>query len=112
VAAPWSRAGRWRSWWHRCRTSLYPWCRQVAAKLTATVEAHAARIEQAYADLVGQVPVGFSRKELAALGVTHPLRWALFLRLDGKDLRRKLWERAEPEAFWTPSGRTYGEDTT
>jgi RNA ligase len=90
---------------------FHPWCRAVAAELTATVKAQVAAIDQAYAEAVSGLPEGFTRKDFAGVAVKHALKWALFLRLDGKDLRPKLWERAEPEAFWTPSGRTYGEDT-
>lgn len=90
---------------------FHPWCHQVAAQIEATVEQRAVDIEKAYTELCATLPDGFGRKEFAAAAVPHPLKWALFLMLDGRDPRRELWRRAKPEPFLTPSGRTYGEDT-
>lgn len=90
---------------------FHPWVRDVAAALAAEVGERAVAIEQAYVELVASLPVGFTRKDFALAAVPHPLKWALFLRLDGRDVRPTLWRNARPEGSWTPSGRTYGEDT-
>lgn len=89
---------------------FHPWCRDVAAQIAATVEQGVAEIEKAYAEVVAELPPGFGRKDFAAVAVPHPLKWALFLLLDGRDPRPELWKRAKPEPYMTPSGRTYGED--
>lgn len=90
---------------------FHPWCRDVAASIVSTVDSQMAEVDKAYAEVVASLPEGFGRKEFAALAVPHPLKWALFLMLDGRDPRPELWKRAEPEPFWTPCGRTFGEDT-
>jgi RNA ligase len=90
---------------------FHPWCRNVAAQVEATVERGVVDIEKAYADVVAGLPVGFTRKDFAAVAVPHPMKWALFLILDGRDPRPELWKRAKPEPYLTPSARSYGEDT-
>lgn len=90
---------------------FHPWCRDVADTLHGQVEEQVDEINRAYAEVLLNLPEGFARKDFAALAVPHPLKWALFLLLDGKDPRPELWRRAEPEPFWTPAGRTFGEDT-
>jgi RNA ligase len=90
---------------------FHPWCRDIAASITATVDQRMAEIEKAYAEVTASLPAGFGRKEFAAVSVPHPDKWALFLLLDGRDPRPELWKRAKPEPYLTPSGRTYGEDT-
>lgn len=83
---------------------FHPWVRGVAAELTAAVEAHAAAIEAAYDAIVATLPPGWGRKEFAAAAVRSEHRGALFLRLDGKDYRPSLWQRARPEGDRTPHG--------
>lgn len=90
---------------------FHPWCRQVAADLVATVDTQEAAAKQAYAELVAGLPEGFTRKDFAAVAVPRLDKWAMFLLLDGRDIRPELWKHAKPEPFLTPSGRTYGEDT-
>jgi len=75
---------------------FHAWVRGVAADLSATVERRAARVESAYAELTTALPAGWGRKEFAAVAMRHPLRGLLFLRLDGKDYRRALWQQARP----------------
>ncbi|MEV2239605.1 RNA ligase [Micromonospora sp. NPDC049891] len=90
---------------------FHPWCRDVATQIELTVAQEMTAIEKAYAEVVAALPAGFGRKEFAAAAVPHPLKWALFLLLDGRDPRPELWKRAKPEPYLTPSGRTHGEDT-
>ncbi|MCW6008711.1 2'-5' RNA ligase [Micromonospora sp. CPCC 205371] len=90
---------------------FHPWCREVAADIQAVVDQQTAEIEKAYAEIVASLPEGFTRKDFAAVAVSHPEKWAMFLLLDGRDIRPELWKRAKPEPYLTPSGRTYGEDT-
>jgi len=66
---------------------FHAWVRGVAADLTSAVEAQAAEVEAAFDEIVAALPDGWGRKEFAARAVRHPLRGALFLRLDGKDYR-------------------------
>lgn len=89
---------------------LHEWVRDVAARLTATVEGQAAEIERAYAEIIATLPPGYSRKDFAMLAVKHDLKWALFSRLDGKPYVPDLWKHARPEAHW-PRGVAHSEDT-
>lgn len=90
---------------------FHDWVRDVADQLRTEVAHRKAAIEAAYADLVASLPDGWTRKEFAANAVPHPERAALFAMLDGKDITPALWRDAKPEAFWTPNGRTFTEDT-
>jgi RNA ligase len=90
---------------------FHGWVRTVAKELLAEVEERLAAIEDAYLSIVDGLPVGWSRKDFALVATRHPLRGALFLRLDGKDCRPVLWQQVRPGADWTPSGRVHTEDT-
>ncbi len=90
---------------------FHDWVREVAATLTETVDLAAAAAEKAYAELVAGLPDGWTRKDFALAAVPNPLKWALFLLLDGRDIRPALWRNAKPEAAWTHTGRVYTEDT-
>jgi RNA ligase len=90
---------------------FHGWCRSVADQLEAGVAARHAELQQAYHGIVATLPDSFSRKDFAVVAAVHPERWAMFLLLDGRDVRPELGRRAEPAASWTPSGRTHGEDT-
>ncbi|GAA0540140.1 hypothetical protein GCM10010172_21740 [Paractinoplanes ferrugineus] len=83
---------------------FHPWVRGVADELTATVEAHVAAIEAAFAEIEAGLPAGWGRKEFAALAVRSEHRGALFLRLDGKDYRPMIWQQARPDGDRTPHG--------
>ncbi|GAA4592495.1 RNA ligase [Actinoplanes octamycinicus] len=80
------------------------WARGVAARLTAEVEARAAAVEAAYAEIVAGLPEGWSRKEFALAAVRSPHRGELFQRLDGHDYRPGLWQRVRPSADQPPAG--------
>ncbi|BBH64542.1 hypothetical protein ACTI_12270 [Actinoplanes sp. OR16] len=75
---------------------FHVWVRGVAAELTAAVEARAEAVEEAYATIVASLPDGWGRKEFAAAAVRSEFRGELFQRLDGKDYRPGLWQRARP----------------
>ncbi|MEV4760592.1 RNA ligase [Micromonospora sp. NPDC049559] len=81
---------------------FHAWVRGVAEELTASVEAHAARIEAAYGEILGTLPAGWSRRDFAERVRSYPDRKALFLRLDGKDYRPLLWRQVRPAAELTP----------
>ena len=68
----------------------------MAAELTAAVEARAAAVEAAFAEITATLPAGWGRKEFAMRAVRSEHRGELFLRLDGKDYRPGLWQRARP----------------
>ncbi|MGW4465237.1 RNA ligase [Micromonospora sp. NPDC004704] len=78
------------------------WVEAVAAELTATVAARAARIETAYVEIVAGLPDGWTRRDFASRALAHPERAALFLRLDGKDHHPLLWQQAKPAGDRTP----------
>jgi RNA ligase len=75
---------------------FHVWARGIAAELTAEVDARAAAIEAAYAELVAGLPAGWGRKEFALAAVRSPHRGELFRRLDGDDYRPGLWQRVRP----------------
>jgi RNA ligase len=89
---------------------LHPWVRGVAAGLTATVEAQIAAVEEAFAEIVVNLPGGWGRKEFAAAAVRSEHRGALFLRLDGKDYRPGLWQQVRPAGDLTPHGTKVTEE--
>lgn len=72
------------------------WVEGVATELTAEVDARAAAVEAAYETIVTSLPEGWGRKEFAAQALRTEYRAELFLRLDGKDYRPGLWQRARP----------------
>ncbi|BCJ42648.1 hypothetical protein GCM10010168_06100 [Actinoplanes ianthinogenes] len=82
---------------------FHTWARGVAAGLTAEVEARAAAVEAAYAEIVAGLPDGWGRKEFALAAVRSPHRGELFQRLDGHDYRPGLWQRVRPSADRTPA---------
>lgn len=86
------------------------WTAEVAARLLATVESGAAEVERAYSIILASLPDEFPRKDFAAQAVPHPLKWALFHRLDGKDFRPGLWDTCYPEALKGPRGLVPTED--
>lgn len=89
---------------------FHGWTGDVAARLLATVESGAAEVERAYSAIVASLPAGFTRKDFAMQAVPHPLKWALFHRLDGKDFRPGLWDTCYPEGLRGPRGLVPSED--
>jgi RNA ligase len=85
---------------------FHGWVRTVAAELLAEVDERLAAIEDAYLSIVDGLADGWSRKDFALVAARHPLRGALFLRLDGKDCRPLLWQQVRQAA-----DRTFGDDT-
>ncbi|WP_045742403.1 RNA ligase [Actinoplanes rectilineatus] len=75
---------------------FHRWVLGIAAELTALVDARAAAVEAAYEKIVATLPQGWGRKEFAAEALRTDFRGELFLRLDGKDYRPGLWQRARP----------------
>lgn len=90
---------------------FHDWVRNVAHQLEQGVSHRFEAIHDAFRQLVASLPEGWTRKEFAAQAVPHPERAALFALLDGKDIVPALWRDAKPEPFWTPTGRTFTEDT-
>lgn len=90
---------------------FHEWVRDVAARLTATVESQAAEVEHAYSTIVADLPTGFSRKDFALVAVKNPLKWALFAKLDGKAYVPDLWKNSKPAALRGPHGIAPSEDT-
>jgi RNA ligase len=87
---------------------FHVWVSQVAGALSQGVAAAAARVEETFDAIVGALPPGWSRKEFAEQAVRDPDRGLLFLRLDGKDVTKALWQQARPAADWSP--RTITEE--
>jgi RNA ligase len=84
---------------------FHGWVADVAAALRDEVAARSAEIESAYEAIVAGLPSGWGRKEFALVAARHELRGPLFNRLDDRDYQPYLWQRARPEADWTPSNR-------
>ncbi|WP_323374018.1 RNA ligase [Plantactinospora alkalitolerans] len=77
---------------------FHRWVDSVVAELTTAVEARAVKIEQAYRDIVAELPDGWTRRDFAERAARHPERAFLFLRLDGKDYHPLLWQQVRPSA--------------
>lgn len=99
---------------------FHTWVLEVAHELNRAVDARHTELKLAYHDLIAADPTRYTigatddarevKKRFALLAKDHPDAWALFALYDQKDIRSKLWEQAKPEAFLTPSGRTFSED--
>jgi RNA ligase len=87
---------------------FHAWVRDAADRLTALVEAQALVIERDYANVIHQLPGGFTRKDFALAVADHPQKWALFARHTGKDYRSTLWANAKPDPR---SPRVFSEAT-
>jgi RNA ligase len=83
---------------------FHTWVRSVATELTEAVDAKAAAVRQAFDAIVAGLPDGWGRREFAMRAVTHEDRGALFLLLDGKDVRPGLWQQVRPAGDLTPHG--------
>ena len=59
---------------------------------------------------MASLPDGWGRKEFAARAVRSEHKFALFLRLDGKDYRPVLWQHARPAADLTMHGTKVTEE--
>lgn len=96
---------------------FHAWVREVAEGITTGIVAEAMRLHGEYWSLHGEMSSACrpddraSRAEFAQLAGQHPDRWAMFMILDGKDIRPKLLANAKPEAYVTPSGRVFTEET-
>lgn len=90
---------------------FHDWVRKVVAKIETNVNDNYKRIIDAYGEIISQLHDGWERKDFARLAATHPLKWALFLLLDERDIQRELLKRAKPEAFQLPMAAKHTEDT-
>lgn len=97
---------------------FHTWVLEVAHELNRTVDRRENALRLAFHDLIADLPhVRFvtgdkraAKKEFALVAKDHADAWAMFALYDGKDILPKLWDAAKPEAFVTPSGRTFSED--
>lgn len=99
---------------------FHTWVLEVAHELNRTVAARHTALRLAYHDLIAADRTGFSvgatddvreiKKRFAMVAKDGPDAWAMFALYDQRDILPKLWEAAKPEAFLTPSGRTFSED--
>lgn len=83
---------------------FHGWVRDVAESLTAEVASRAAAIESSFSSLVASLPPGWTRRDFALAAASDPQRGALFLRLDGKDGRKLLWQQVRPALGRDPVG--------
>lgn len=81
------------------------WAETVAQRLAESVSAMRAEVESAYLTILLQLGVGSPRKAFALRAVQSPWRSELFLRLDGKEYGRRLWDRVYPPGNRGPGGR-------
>ncbi|WP_433057118.1 RNA ligase [Dactylosporangium sp. CS-033363] len=80
---------------------FHAWAMDIAAGLTASVQALTADVEREYAEVVTSLPDGWTRKDFALAVARSPRRGCLFLRLDHKDYSALLWQQVRP-ALATP----------
>ncbi len=83
---------------------FHGWVREVAARLSATVERNAAEVECAYSTILADLPPDHTRKDFALLAKALPIAGHLFARADGKDYRRRLWLEVQPAPRLGPNG--------
>jgi RNA ligase len=75
---------------------FHAWASDVAAGLTARVDALVAEVEREYAETVTALPEGWTRKDFALAVARQPRRGCLFLRLDDRDYAPLLWQQVRP----------------
>lgn len=89
---------------------FHPWVRKVARELDEHIELRTAEIDRAYTDLLDRLPADWTRRDFAALAVQHADKWAMFMRLDGRDPRPEILKNAKPAPYLTPMGVQHNED--
>jgi RNA ligase len=89
---------------------FHAWVAAVATGLRDAVDALAETVEAEFAAIVAGLPAGWGRREFAAHAARSDNRWALFLRLDGKDYRPGLWQRVRPVGNVSPTGTQVSEE--
>lgn len=80
---------------------FHGWVREVAAEL---IDAHGALLDgavRAFADVIAELPDGFSRKEFAEVASRLDSRAYLFRLLDGKPVDDLAWREVKPSAQYT-----------
>lgn len=93
-------------WVWNTALSIYGWCSDELC-----------RLNRKFRSTIHFMPVDWDpttsegRKAFAHLAISSPDAWALFALLDGRDIYPELLKRAKPEAFLTPSGRIFTEET-
>ncbi|GAA0720808.1 2'-5' RNA ligase [Dactylosporangium roseum] len=80
---------------------FHAWATGIAASLRAEVDELAAGVEASFAAALSGLPDGWARRDFAAAVARHPMRACLFLRLDGKDYSRYLWQQVRPSVAVT-----------
>jgi RNA ligase len=90
---------------------FHPWVREVAERLTGSVEVLADEARAVHDAIVALLPPDWTRKDYAlqATKQRSELVPLLFLLLDGKDIQRRILYNLKPEAV-SPAGRIYTED--
>ncbi len=91
---------------------FHQWVRDVESDLLLRIYHQRDALHETFSWVMRQMPEGYTRKEFALLAKEQKEdAWAMFLLLDGRSIMPELWKRAKPEAFITPSGMVYSEDT-
>jgi RNA ligase len=83
---------------------FHEWVRAIAARLHSEAAAIASDVVTAFAEIVRNLPEGWSRKDFALVAARREDRGYLFAHLDGKPYRTAIWEQVKPSADETPSG--------
>lgn len=89
---------------------FHEWVQRVAADLLTRIDREEKMIEQAYRDVLAELPADHTRKDFALRAMQSEWKHGLFAKLDGKDYRPVLWRNAKPEARRTPTGTVRTED--
>lgn len=93
---------------------FHDWVREVEHRLRSQVNRRHQQIITSMSRIVDELNdnggAGIVRKEFALKVKDLPDAWAYFSLMDSKPILPKLWEQAKPDAFLTPSGRTYTEE--
>lgn len=89
---------------------FHAWALDIADDLAARVKTTAADVEAVYSGTVNGLAPGWGRKDYALAVKDHPLKSALFMRLDGRDYMPLLWRQVEPRGDVRPSNAPVEEN--
>lgn len=90
---------------------FHSWVKDVAEQLFKSQIDIMARSRAAHAEIVADLPEGWTRKDYALVAKEHELSGYLFRLLDGRDISEQAWKAVYPEGNVTPSGRVFSEAT-
>lgn len=90
---------------------FHAWVRDVHDRLMEALDAAAMSAHAEHRRILAALPDGWSRKDYAFAAAGHPDRASLFLLLDGKDIKPKIWQDLRPATDDRPVNIAEEEET-